>query len=109
MVRNTSAFLRIQFLIYILREDPFAIIGNGVSIHKMYSGTRRRETIYGKYIMEHHPDFAGTVNQYYKRNDLFSIEGGDILNLSNRVLAIGISQRTTPEAIELLGKEDLCR
>lgn len=70
----------------------------------MYSGTRRRETIYGKYIMEHHPDFAGTVNQYYKRNDLFSIEGGDILNLSNRVLAIGISQRTTPEAIELLAK-----
>lgn len=26
-------------------RDPFAIIGNGVSIHKMYSGTRRRETI----------------------------------------------------------------
>ena len=34
----------------------------------------------------------------------FSIEGGDILNLSNKVIAIGISQRTTPEAIELLAQ-----
>ncbi|MFR8179619.1 MAG: arginine deiminase family protein [Dorea sp.] len=33
----------------------------------------------------------------------FAIEGGDILNLSNKVIAIGISQRTTPEAIEILG------
>ena len=106
MVRNHKRFLTDPIPNLYFTRDPFAIIGNGVSIHKMYSGTRRRETIYGKYIMEHHPDFAGTVNQYYKRNDLFSIEGGDILNLSNRVLAIGISQRTTPEAI---GKEDLCR
>ena len=104
MVRNHKRFLTDPIPNLYFTRDPFAIIGNGVSIHKMYSGTRRRETIYGKYIMEHHPDFAGTVNQYYKRNDLFSIEGGDILNLSNRVLAIGISQRTTPEAIELLAK-----
>ena len=34
----------------------------------------------------------------------FAIEGGDILNLSNKVIAIGISQRTTPEAIELLAQ-----
>lgn len=104
MVRNHKRFLTDPIPNLYFTRDPFAIIGNGVSIHKMYSGTRRRETIYGKYIMEHHPDFAGRVNQYYKRNDLFSIEGGDILNLSNRVLAIGISQRTTPEAIELLAK-----
>lgn len=34
----------------------------------------------------------------------FAIEGGDILNLSNKVIAIGISQRTTPEAIEILAQ-----
>ena len=31
-------------------RDPFAMIGNGVSINRMYSVTRNRETIYGEYI-----------------------------------------------------------
>ncbi len=84
-------------------RDPFATIGRGVSLNQMYSKTRRRETIFGQYILENHPDFEGTPF-YYKRTYPFAIEGGDILNLSRRVLAVGISQRTTPEAIELLAQ-----
>ena len=87
-------------------RDPFAAIGKGVSLNQMYSKTRRRETIFGQYILEHHPDFKETPF-YYKRNYPFAIEGGDILNLSKRVLAVGISQRTTPEAIELLAQNIL--
>ena len=83
-------------------RDPFACIGEGVSLNAMYSPTRRRETIYGQYILKYHPDFAGQVPFYYRRENPFSIEGGDILNLSPRLLAVGISQRTTPEAIEIL-------
>ena len=41
---------------------------------------------------------------YYRREDPFSIEGGDVLNLSPQVLAVGMSQRTTPEAIEVLAR-----
>ena len=85
-------------------RDPFACIGEGVSLNAMYSPTRRRETIYGQYILKYHPDFAGQVPFYYRREDPFSIEGGDILNLSQRLLAVGISQRTTPEAIEILAR-----
>ena len=80
-------------------RDPFAMIGNGVSINRMYSVTRNRETIYGDYIFKYHPDFAGTPT-YYDRNDTFHIEGGDILNINEHVLAIGISQRTEPDAID---------
>lgn len=83
-------------------RDPFACIGNGVSLNRMYSRTRRRETIFGKYILKYHPDFADKVPFYYDRTLPYSIEGGDVLNLSNKVLAIGISQRTTAEAIEEL-------
>ena len=83
-------------------RDPFASIGCGVSIHRMYSETRRRETIYGQYVMNYHPDFAGKVPLYYNRECPFHIEGGDILNLSEKVLAIGVSQRTSPEGIEQL-------
>ena len=85
-------------------RDPFACIGEGVSLNAMYSPTRRRETIYGQYILKYHPDFAGQVPFYYRRENPFSIEGGDILNLSPRLLAVGISQRTTPEAIEILAR-----
>lgn len=82
-------------------RDPFAAVGTGVSLNYMYSKTRRRETIYGEYILKYHPDFKGTP-LYYDRGTAFHIEGGDILNLSPKVLAVGISQRTAPEAIELL-------
>ena len=41
-------------------RDPFAMIGNGVSINSMYSETRNRETIYGEYIFTHHPLLKGT-------------------------------------------------
>lgn len=85
-------------------RDPFACIGRGVSLNAMYSATRRRETIYGQYILKYHPDYAGQVLVYYRREDPFSIEGGDILNLSPRLLAVGMSQRTTPEAIEVLAR-----
>ncbi|HIY82715.1 MAG TPA: arginine deiminase [Candidatus Rubneribacter avistercoris] len=80
-------------------RDPFAMIGNGVSINRMYSVTRNRETIYGEYIFTHHPMLKGTP-QYYSRYSAFHIEGGDILNINDHVLAIGISQRTEPDAID---------
>lgn len=84
-------------------RDPFASIGCGASVHRMFSATRRRETIYADLILRHHPDFAGTP-LWYDRGEPFPIEGGDILNLSDRVLAIGLSQRTSPEGIERLAQ-----
>lgn len=84
-------------------RDPFASIGNGASINRMYSVTRNRETIYAEYIFVNHPDFVGTP-QYYSRYNTFHIEGGDILNINEHVLAIGISQRTEPDAIDALAK-----
>ena len=84
-------------------RDPFAMIGNGVSINRMYSETRNRETIYGEYIFKYHPDFKD-VPQYYSRYNTFHIEGGDILNINDKVLAIGISQRTEPDAIDAIAK-----
>ena len=84
-------------------RDPFAMIGNGVSINRMYSETRNRETIYGEYIFTHHPLLKGTP-EYYSRYNTFHIEGGDILNINDKVLAIGISQRTEPDAIDAIAK-----
>ncbi len=86
-------------------RDPFACIGRGVSLNRMYSVTRCRETIYGDYILRRHPDYAGQVPLWYERVWPFHIEGGDILNLSAEVLAVGLSQRSSPEAVELLAQQ----
>ena len=84
-------------------RDPFASVGGGVALHRMYSATRRRETLYGAYILQHHPEYAGTPF-YYTPDSPYSLEGGDVMNLSESVLAVGISQRTMPEAIEQLAR-----
>lgn len=85
-------------------RDPFASIGRGVSLHHMYSVTRGRETIYSDYFLHYHPEFAGQVPFYYTPDEPFSLEGGDILNLSAETIAVGISQRTMPEAVERLAQ-----
>lgn len=81
-------------------RDPFASVGRGVLLNKMCYPTRCRETIYADYILSYHPDFRGLVKRYYSRNLHASIEGGDVLNLTSDTLAIGISERTSPDAIE---------
>ena len=84
-------------------RDPFASIGNGVSLNKMYSVTRSRETIFGEYIFKYHPTYK-TTPLYYSRYEDVNIEGGDIMVLNNHVLIVGVSQRTCAEAVERLAK-----
>ena len=80
-------------------RDPFAAMGSGVSIHKMMTATRNRETLFGKYIFNYHPTYKDT-KLFYDRTEDYSLEGGDILVLNKETIAVGISQRTNPNAIE---------
>ena len=84
-------------------RDPFASIGNMISMNKMHSVTRKRETLYAHYIFTYHPDFKETKRAYERFFD-YSIEGGDILVINEKTLAIGISQRTQSDAIEKLAQ-----
>ena len=84
-------------------RDPFAIIGNGVSLNKMKTTTRSRETIYGKYIFKYHPIYK-TSNLFYNRDYKTSIEGGDIIVLNSKIICVGVSERTHPSSIEKLAK-----
>lgn len=89
-------------------RDPFATIGTGVSIHKMHTPTRNRETLFGKFIFQHHPVYKNAP-QWYDRGETSSLEGGDILVLSPQVLAVGISQRTQEDSIDALAETVLSR
>jgi len=80
-------------------RDPFAAVGEGVSIHKMLTITRNRETLFAKYIFNCNPVYKGT-KLYYDRTEEYPLEGGDILILNQEITVVGISQRTNPNAIE---------
>ena len=82
-------------------RDPFVVINDGVMINHMYSSTRRRETIFADFIFKYHPDYKDTP-KYYGNSYEWSTEGGDFLNLNDHMVAIGISQRTEPGAIDQL-------
>lgn len=80
------------------QRDPMATVGHGATLHKMWSVTRTRESIFMEYVFKYHP-FYDDVKLYYDRSEPYCIEGGDIQVLSSEVVAIGISQRTEPDAI----------
>lgn len=84
-------------------RDPFAVAGEGVSLNRMYTAVRNRETLYGKYIFKYHPDYKD-VSLYYRRSNPYHLEGGDILNINERTLAVGVSQRTQAAAIDMMAQ-----
>jgi arginine deiminase len=86
-------------------RDPFACIGSGISLNSMKTKTRRRETVFGKYIFKYHPELKNSdIQLWYDRNDVHNIEGGDELILSKEVIAIGHSERTDKEAVLNMAK-----
>ena len=84
-------------------RDPFAICGHGVILNHMYSVTRNRETLLGKFIFKYHPEYKRSP-LWYRRDSAFHTEGGDQLILTKDSLAIGISQRTQSSAIDQLAQ-----
>jgi len=84
-------------------RDPFFMVGGGVCFSSMATTVRARETLFGKYLFANHPVYRNTP-VLHRRDDPFSIEGGDVLVLNDQVVAIGVSQRTDPHAVEALAE-----
>ena len=88
--------------IYFTRDISFSI-GTGIAISAMSMPARMRETLFVRYIHKYHPLFgAGSVDLLYDYNCGCGIEGGDVLSLSDRCVAIGCGERTSSAAIERL-------
>lgn len=88
-------------------RDPFFMVDGGVCVSSMANAVRARETLFGHYLFTHHPLYRNTP-MLHNRTDPFPIEGGDVLVLSPEVIAVGISQRTDPHAVESLAQRMIC-
>lgn len=91
-------------------RDPGACLADGLSVHHMSTKARRREALLLRYMYQYNKDFApqGT-NLWYDYDHEYSIEGGDVLVLSQDLVAIGLSERTTACGIERFAKNILNR
>ena len=83
-------------------RDPSAWIYGGVVVNPMYWPARRLEALNVEAIYRFHPDFADAGFQFWysreQEGESFgrvSSEGGDIMPIGNRTVAIGMSERTT--------------
>jgi arginine deiminase len=87
------------------QRDTSCWIYGGVSINAMRRQARVRESTYAEAIYRWHPMFAGLgFDVWYHGADAApaTIEGGDVLVLGNGAVLAGMSERTTPQALEVL-------
>ncbi len=94
---------------HLFPRDNSCWIYGGVSVNPMAKPARRRETLHMRAIYRYHPMFAGAdFVTYYGDDDAShlpaSVEGGDVHPIGHGTLLIGMGERTTPMAVEILAR-----
>ncbi len=87
------------------QRDTSSWIYGGVSVNAMRRRARMRETISDEAMYRWHPMFAvGGFEIWLHGADAApaTIEGGDILVLGDGAVLVGMSERTQPQAVEML-------
>ncbi len=87
------------------QRDNSCWIYGGVSVNAMRLQPRRPETILGEALYKWHPMFADggfEVWLHGAESAPATIEGGDVLVLGNEAVLVGMSERTQPQAVEML-------
>ena len=83
-------------------RDTTCWIYGGVTLNPLYWPARHDETLLMKSIYEFHPDFAGSKVWWGDPEQDWgeaTFEGGDILPAGNGVVLMGMSERTSRQAI----------
>src|SRR6201991_2152510 len=83
-------------------RDSSLWVRDRAAVTSLAMPARGRETTLTRAIYRYHPRFAGTGLVYDP--SLEPLEGGDVLLLAPRVLAIGVGERTTPAGAERLAR-----
>jgi arginine deiminase len=88
-------------------RDPSAWLYGGVVVNPMYWPARRLEALNLEAIYRFNPMFKNADFEFWYSRDqegedfgTVSSEGGDIMPIGNRTVAIGMSERTTGQMIE---------
>lgn len=93
----------------LFQRDNSAWIYGGVTINPMAKAARQRESLHSRAVYRFHPMFSdATFPILYGDDDLAhqpaTLEGGDIHVLGRGVVLIGMGERSTPMAVEILAR-----
>jgi arginine deiminase len=84
-------------------RDTTCWIYGGCTLNSLYWPARHEEPILTTAIYKFHPDFAGKVKVWWgdptKDHGLATIEGGDVMPIGKGNVLIGMSERTSQQAI----------
>jgi arginine deiminase len=94
---------------HLFQRDNSCWIYGGVSVNPMAKPARQRETLHSRAIYRFHPLFATEdMIVYYGDDDQnhlpASVEGGDVHVLGHGAVLVGMGERTTPMAVEILAQ-----
>ena len=104
-VLGPTAFLVPPLPNSVFTRDPSAHVYGGRVLSPMHKPARQPERLLWRTMYAHHPDLQGRPVWYGASDrDYFpaTVEGGDVLVLSDRAIAVGVSERTSPIAVENL-------
>lgn len=91
----------------IYTRDTTCWIYGGLTLNPLYWPARHDETLLMKAIYEFHPDYTGNTI-WWGDPELdwgqATLEGGDVMPVGNRVVLIGMSERTSRHAITQLAE-----
>ncbi|MER5783820.1 arginine deiminase [Streptomyces mobaraensis] len=90
---------------HLFTRDTSAWIYDGVCINAMRWPARWHETVHYEAVYRHHPMFAADDFHIWSEGQAAypsTIEGGDVLVIGQGAVLIGMSERTTPQAVEML-------
>jgi arginine deiminase len=84
-------------------RDTSCWIYGGVTLNSLYWPARHEEPILTTAIYKFHPDFAGKVKVWWgdptKDHGMATFEGGDVMPIGKGNVLIGMSERTSRQAI----------
>lgn len=83
-------------------RDTTCWLYGGLTLNPLYWGARHDETLLMKAVYQFHPDFAGSTVWWGDPEQSWgqaSLEGGDIMAIGNGVVLMGMSERTSRQAI----------
>ncbi len=93
---------------HLFQRDNSCWIYEGVTVNPMAKPARQRETLHTRAIYRFHPLFDAKFAVLYGDDDEAhqpaTIEGGDVHVIGNRTVLVGMGERTTPMAVELVAK-----
>ncbi len=93
---------------HLFPRDNSCWLYGGMSVNPMAKTARQRESLHMRAIYRFHPLFTGESFETYLDEEhpghRLTLEGGDVHVLGHGTVMVGMGERTTPVAVELLAR-----